>query len=75
MEELSWYVGARITRNSGGGIHWFVESSDGLSGGNLVDEATPDTVMVAILSVRQEVFAELLRLYNTATFQYKLPGT
>jgi hypothetical protein len=62
MEELSWYVGARITRDRHGNVHWFVESSDGLSHGHLVDEGTPTTLMAAILCSRREVFAELVRL-------------
>lgn len=75
MEEVNWYIGARITRSSGGGIHWFIESSDGLDGGHLVDEATPDTLMGAILTVRQEIFAELIRMYNAGSFQLRFPCT
>jgi len=62
LDEVSWYVGIRIGRDAGGGVHWFVESSDGLSYGNLVDEGTPSTLMGAILAARRETFAELLRL-------------
>ena len=62
MEEVSWYVGCRITRAKGGGVHWFVESSDGLSHGHLVDEGTPTTVMAAILAARRASFYELVRL-------------
>lgn len=65
MEELSWYVGVRIARNQAGGIHWFVESSDGLSGGHLVDEGMPTTVMAAVLAGRRELFNELIRLVAT----------
>lgn len=64
MEELNWYVGARITRTSFGAVHWFVESADGLSHGHLVDEGTPPGIMKATLDVRSAVFAELVRLAN-----------
>lgn len=72
MEEISWYIGARISRDRHGNIHWFVESSDGLSHGHLVDEGTPTTMMGAVLEVRREAFAELIRLH--ATLPHHPPG-
>lgn len=66
MEEISWYVGARITRNGIGAVHWFVESSDGLSHGHLVDEGIPTGMMKAITDARAAVFYEFVRLYNEA---------
>lgn len=72
MEEVSWYIGARIARDRNGNIHWFIESSDGFSGGHLVDEGSPTTMMAAILEVRREAFAEMIRLH--ATLPHYLPG-
>lgn len=65
MEEVNWYVGARVSRSRGGNVHWFVESSDGLSHGNLVDEGNTDSLLDAIIRCRMEVFSELLRLEGT----------
>lgn len=65
MEEIGWYIGARITRDRHGNVHWFIESSDGLSHGHLVDEGTPTTLMAAAICVRREMFTELLRLVAT----------
>jgi hypothetical protein len=72
VEEIAWYVGCRIGRDTHGNIHWFIESSDGLSGGHLVDEGSPTTLMAAVLAVRREAFAELIRLVNGVPQQF--PG-
>jgi len=74
MEEVSWYIGARITRDQHGNVHWFIESSDGLSHGHLVDEGSPTTLMAATLSVRREMFAELLRLVDGTAQQLPFPN-
>lgn len=61
MEEVSWYVGMRISRTRAGAVHWFVESSDGLSGGHLVDEGSPANLTAAVLAARTAAFMELIR--------------
>jgi hypothetical protein len=73
MEELSWFVGARISRDRYGNVHWFVESSDGLSHGHLVDEGTPTTLIAAVLSVRRAVFAELLTMEHHTPQELPFP--
>lgn len=71
MDEISWYVGARITRDVLGNIHWFVESSDGLSHGNLVDEGSPIDMLHATWQVCEAIGGEFHRLYTGRVEQLK----
>jgi hypothetical protein len=73
MEEVSWHVGAWISRDRAGGVHWFVSSSDGLSHGHLVDEDSPTTLMAAVLAVRRTVFGELMDLHSKLPPETVLP--
>lgn len=72
MEEVSWFIGARIARDVIGNIHWFVESSDGLSHGNLVDEGSPRDLLQAMHAVDRAVIDELYRLYTSRIEQLRM---
>jgi hypothetical protein len=73
MDEITWYVAGRIARDRHGNVHWFVESSDGLSHGHLVDEGSPTTLTAAALAARRAIFGELVRLIGDSTVQLPFP--
>lgn len=73
MDEISWYIGIRIARDGAGAVHWFIESSDGLSHGHLVDEGRPASLMGAVLACRREAFAEMQRLVAGEQIEFVFP--
>lgn len=74
MTEVSWHVGIHITRSAGGDVHWYVDGSDGLDVGYLIDEAHTTTLTGAVLAARRTCFMELMKAATAQALADGRPG-